>query len=170
MKHSPSLLSRNKPPHLAPLSHHAHHHHHHKRCSVSSLSPQPPSIPLITKTGPNNGDPSGSPGSQSGSRNNEQLIRITRQHSQPEPYNRGCYCCPHRSPQLSVPMGGSSSCCGQVQQSGSCGSMTLCPVSGGRISPIRRKMSMSSADDFATIAADSMKITGGLKLFRQVSF
>ena len=112
-------------------------------------------IPLITRTGPN------CPGGQG------QLITIIRQRSHPERGSntsgqnelmcKKCTRCPSWAglnsgdtcpqTQLSIPQYGRSS------------SIHLTP---------KRYSSVSSSEEFASIAADTMKINGALKQFKQV--
>ena len=117
-------------------------------------------IPLITQTGPNSAG---------------QLITIIRQRSHPE---RGT---PSFNSTSSTSAQNEISCTRCTSWSGlSPTSCTMCcqqlavPPGGGGGSGVhltpKRYSSISSNDEFASIAADSMKINGAFKQFKQVRF
>ena len=153
---SPSPLARHRihPPCSRPRS---------KSGSSSAIMPATPpaqahQIPLITRTGPN------CPGGQG------QLITIIRQRSHPERGSRTsaqnevmCEKCTRCPSWAGLNSGGT--CSPQTQLSipqyggGGRGSIHLTP---------KRYSSVSSSEEFASIAADTMKINGALKQFKQV--
>ena len=151
---SPSPLARHRihPPCSRPRS---------KSGSSSAIMPATPpahQIPLITRTGPN------CPGGQGG-----QLITIIRQRSHPEQGSKtsaqndiNCEKCTRCPSWAGFNSGGT--CSPQAQLS-----IPQYRVRGGSVhlTP-KRYSSVSSSEEFASIAADTMKINGALKQFKQV--
>ena len=146
---------------------------HQGQPTQAPLTPVWKPIPLITKTGP-----TGSLNIDGIQNNSSNWITITRQHSQPEPRMLcNCRFC-SSDPEAAGLQGQTCPSCGYA----SCRSPSLnvccenygySPCSGRRRSQLSPKRVFSvcgTADDFATIAADSMKITGGFKQFKQVIF
>ena len=131
------------------------------------LTPVWKPIPLITKTGP-----TGNLNTDTASGN---WITITRQHSQPvEPSSSRMLCnCRFCTPPPPTVDPESCQTCSTCQRSPTlhvCCENYGSPCAGRRRSQFspKRVSSVCGADDFATIAADSMKVTGGFKQFKQV--
>lgn len=143
----------------------------HHQPAPPPLTPVWKPIPLITKTGP-----TGSLNTDGIQNNGSNWITITRQHSQPVESSRmlcNCRFCSSTDPEAA----GGPTCpsCGSACRSPTlnvcCENYGYSPCSGRRrsqLSPKRVSSVCGTADDFATIAADSMKITGGIKQFKQV--
>ena len=131
------------------------------------LTPVWKPIPLITKTGP-----TGNLNTDTASGN---WITITRQHSQPVEPSASRMLCNCRFCTPPPPTVDPESCqtCSTCQRSPTlhvCCENYGSPCAGRRRSQFspKRVSSVCGADDFATIAADSMKVTGGFKQFKQV--